>query len=117
MPGYAEENPTYYPALRLITSITQDNPAEITTSFNHGYSSGLIVRIKIPSLYGMEQLANFVGVITVTGDTTFTIDKDTTNFTPFAAVSPEPWYQNTYAEVVPLGEVNNTLYQATRNIL
>lgn len=74
--------PVYQPAMRIISSVTNANPAVVTTTFNHQYQSGLIVRLNIAPGYGMQQANQLYGPIIVTGDTTFTIDIDTTNFEP-----------------------------------
>jgi len=118
MPGYAESNPTYAPALRLITAITNATNAQVTTSFAHGYLSGLIVRILVPDLrFGMIQADKKVGTITVIDDTNFTIDIDSNNFDTFIIPSPEEPGTNRFPEVIPIGEINSLLTQATRNIL
>lgn len=118
MPGYAEQNPTYAPSMRLITAITNATNAQVTTSFSHGYLSGLVVRILVPDVrFGMVQMDKKVVTITVTGDTTFTIDVDTTGYTAFTIPNPEEVFTNTFPEVVPVGEKSDILTQATRNIL
>lgn len=118
MPGYANPNPTYSPAMRLITAITSSVNAEVTTSFAHGYLSGLVVRILVPELrFGMVQLDKQVGTITVTGDTTFTIDIDTSNYDTFVIPDPEETFTAAFPAVVPVGEINSKLNQATHNIL
>jgi len=114
---YAIPNPTFQPAMRLIASITQSLPATVTTTFDHLYVSGTIVRLDIPVADGMQQANQFVGPIVVTGSTTFTIDLDTTNFEPFAIpVSPGP-HEDICAQVVPVGELNEQLTAAVRNTL
>lgn len=114
---FAYENPVFKPAMRLISAITQANPAEITTTFDHGYITGTIVRLDIPKAVGMQQADQFTGPITVTGTTTFTIPMDSTSFDPFAIPpSPSP-HDNTCAQVVPIGEVNETLRAAVMNVL
>lgn len=118
MAGYAIEDPTYQPSMRLITDITNAVTPTFTTSFDHGYSTGLIVRIKVPALrFGMTQIDQFVGVITVTGDDTFTMDIDTTNFNAFTIPDPEEAFTAVFPEVVPVGEQNSILTQAVRNVL
>lgn len=74
--------PVYQPAMRIISSVTNANPAVVTTTFNHQYQSGLIVRLNIAPGYGMQQANQLYGPIIVTGNTTFTIDIDTTYFEP-----------------------------------
>jgi hypothetical protein len=115
---YAEQDPSFLPALRLITSITNSYPATISTTFDHDFSSGIIVRIQIPIACGMEQLNNYTGEITVIGPTTFTLDVDTTRYALFAIPAiPFPVWSNTCATVVPIGEVNSKLDEAVRNVL
>lgn len=103
--------------MRLIASITQSNPATVTTTFAHLYISGTIVRLDIPLADGMQQANQFVGPITVTGPTTFTIPLDTTMFDAFSIpVSASPLI-NICAQVVPVGEVNEQLTAAVKNTL
>jgi hypothetical protein len=114
---FAYRNPIFQPAMRIITAITNANPAQVTTSFAHLYASGIIVRLDIPPADGMQQANGLTGTITVTSPTTFTIDIDTTGMDIFAIpVSPSP-QTNTCAMVVPVGEVNAILTQAVRNTL
>lgn len=113
---YADPNPDYYPAMRLIAAITNGNPAVITTTFAHGYGTGIIVRIVVPKADGMEQINGMTGTITVTGDTTFTIDIDTTYFEAFAIPGVYPPHTDICALVIPIGEVNETLLYASRNV-
>lgn len=104
---YADPNPPFWPAMRLISDITRANPALVTTSFDHGYLTGLIVRIYIPEACGMSQANGFVGQITVTGTNTFTIDGlNSTDFDPFAipAWGTVPNHVDTCAQVIPVGE-------------
>lgn len=114
---YANPDPTFQPSMRLISAITNGNPAVVTTTFGHDFVSGTLVRLYIPVIDGMFQASNLVGTITVTGPTTFTIDIDTTSFDVFAIpVAPSP-HDNTCALVVPIGEVNDILSAATQNVL
>lgn len=112
----AFENPTYQPAMRIIIQITQANPAVITTTFDHDYLSGTIVRLYIPDGYGMRQADKHVGIIDVTSSTTFTIDLDTQRFDAFTipATFPDSFQ---HAQVVPVGQINELLGLATQNVL
>jgi len=117
MSCYAVEDPTFQPAMRLISAITNANPAAVTTTFDHDYETGLIVRLVLPIAVGMGEAADKVGEITVTGTDTFTIDIDTRLFNAFSIPgSPAP-YVNVCALVVPVGEDTDTLSSATRNTL
>jgi hypothetical protein len=113
---YAVVNPRFQPAMRVVTAITNALEAAVTTSFDHNYLTGLIVRLYVPKGYGMLQVDQQVGTITVTGDTTFTIDLDTTLYDTFTTPAGSPWYINSYSMVVPVGEINSSLTQATRNV-
>lgn len=110
---YADPNPIYFPAMRLISAITQAENASVTTTFDHGYFTGLVVRLDVPQEYGMYEINQQVGTITVTSDTTFTIDINSSTFQAFA-VPADPIQA---AQVVPVGEDNATLYLATVNTL
>ena len=114
---YALQFPVFQPAMRIIESITQSNPAIVTTTFSHLYVSGTIVRFDLPPAVGMQQLNQQQSAITVTGATTFTIPIDTSSYAPFSIpMSPNP-HTNTCAQVVPVGEINKTLLAAVQNVL
>lgn len=114
---FAYINPTFQPAMRLIAAITNANPAVVTTTFAHLYLTGLIVRLDLPPAVGMPQANGMTGTITALSPTTFSINIDTTLFTPFAIPSmPDP-HTDICAQVVPVGEVNGSLVQAVQNIL
>jgi len=114
---YAEQDPMFQRSMRLIDAITNSFPAQVTTSFDHDYATGDIVRLNIPRWFGMVRANKLVGKITVTGTDTFTIDVDTTNFNPFAITLPVPWYVDSYPHVTPVGEVTANLDGATQNVL
>lgn len=109
----ALESPTFQPAMRIVTAITNANPAAVTTSFDHDYVTGTIVRLIIPDGFGMLQADGLFSDITVTGLDTFTIDIDTTKFDTFAV----PGSNVQYAQVVPIGEISSTLAAAFTNVL
>lgn len=110
-------NPIFQPSMRIITAISNSNPAIITTSFAHNYVTGTIVRLDIPPADGMQQANQFSGPILVLSPTTFSMPLDTTNFDAFAIpVSPPPTV-NTCAQAVPIGEVNSILTAAVQNVL
>lgn len=115
--------PTYLPAMRIITSITQGFPALVTTSFSNSYISGEIVRINTPQVdgyypWGMEQINNLTGTINVINSTQFYIDIDTRSFDPFVTPPDTPVrYSRQRPQVIPIGEVNSILNAATQNIL
>ena len=126
----AVEQPTYQPAMRNILSITNANPAVVTTTFDgtnpgdHLYRSGLIVRLDIPVGYGMEQVNSLYAPITVLSDSTFSIAIDTTSMDAFVAPAAPVTIDGKVftnfgnpAQSVPIGDVNNQLINAVKNVL
>lgn len=105
----AVQFPAYQPAMRIVTSVTNANPALVTTSFAHQYANGIIVRLDIPLTNGMQQIAGITYPITVLSPTTFTVPVDSTNFQPFTNVN--------CAQVLPVGELTTQLTNATYNVL
>jgi len=109
----AQTKPIFKPAMRIIVAISNTYPASVTTSFDHGYLSGLIIRVVVPVKYGMSQINEKFGSIIVTGTTTFDVDIDTRYFSQFVVPgSPEQ-----YAQSIPIGEINSTLSSASKNVL
>lgn len=78
--------PTFQRAMRVISSITNANPAVITTTTNHQYIDGMIMRVNVPKGFGMQQVNQKQGEITRLSDTTFSIDIDTTQMDPFLSL-------------------------------
>jgi hypothetical protein len=89
----------------------------VTTSFEHQYKSGTIVRIDVPNADGMQQINQQTGPITVLSPTTFSIPIDTTHYDAFAIPVAPPPEVNTCALVVPIGEINEMLTAAVQNVL
>ena len=114
---FSNSSPVYKPAMRLISAISNSSPAQITTTIDHGYSTGLIVRLLCPDVDGMTQINNLIGEITVTGATTFTIPIDTTKFDIFAIPGAPGAHDFTCAQVIPIAENNAMLSEAVRNVL
>lgn len=112
----ALEHPTYQPAMRIITAITNAFPCEVTTSFAHDYLSGTIIRLVIPPGYGMVQADQKIGEIEVISPISFLVDIDTNFFDIFIIPTTFP-LDFQHAQVIPIGENNATLLAATRNVL
>ena len=117
MANEAVQYPTFQPAMRVITAITNDVNALVTTSFAHQYQTGLIIRFLIPPNFGMEGLNQLKGIVTVVNDTQFTVDIDTNNFDPFVIPAVFPGRNATSAQSIPVGEVNELLTESTQNVL
>jgi hypothetical protein len=112
--------PLYQPVTRVITSITQAAQAVVTTSVDHNYSVGDACRFSTNAdgyeNFGMVEIDGLTGNVVAVTQHTFTVDIDSTAFTPFVfpltgngAFSP--------AIVVPFGEnaVVGSLNSATVN--
>lgn len=106
---FAEQFPAFQPAMRIVTAISQSNPATITTSFAHQYVNGTIVRLDIPLSNGMQQIAGIAYPIIVTSSTTFTVPVDSTSFQAFNNIN--------CSMVIPIGELNSQFNAATQNVL
>lgn len=115
---YANPMPIFQPAMRLISAITNANPAVVTTTFANDFVLGTVIRLDIPSYIGMPQANQLtVTIINILGPTSFNINLDTTMFEPFAIPMTLPPHTNTTALAVPVGEVASTLVAAVQNIL
>lgn len=116
--GYAEINPIFSPALRLVQNITNANPCVVTTTFAHGYNTGEICRLWVPRGFGMTQANQLFAPITVLSPTTFQMPIDTTSFDAF--IFPSSSVQNmlpAVAQVTNIGDQTNTLIGAIYNTL
>jgi hypothetical protein len=109
--------PIFQPAMRVISAITQSNPAIVTTTIDHLYKTGTIVRLDLPKTADMPQINQQFGPITVLSPTTFAIDIDSTNYDAFVYFTGPfpPAYQE--AQCTPIGQVNLLLTEAVRNVL
>lgn len=128
--------PYYYPQLATVVSISQANPAVVTTSVNTGLTVGQQVRIRVPAVFGMTEMNNVQGIISAvsgnqitlggtTGAFTLYNSIDTTAFIAFAwpAATAVPF---NYATMTPVGSGpqivasnlynDDTLLDATQNI-
>jgi|SRR5579864_5958761 len=101
-------NPNFpwLPDIRFISSITNANPAVVTTTVPHGYSSGFTVRILFPFpnglSFGMYQINGQVGVINVLSPTTFSISINSLGYNAFViGTSLES------PQVIPIGQITN----------
>ena len=107
------QNPMYQPAMREIAAIAKGIVTTITTTFNHNYFDGLIVRIDIPLNYGMAQINGQQGQVTRIDATNFSIPINSLGYDDF--VIPVITLQS--PQVVPIGEDTLIVWQATRNVL
>lgn len=111
---YSNPRPVYQLAMRVISSITNADPAVVTTTIDHQYITGAIVRFNITPYHGMSQLNQQTGEIVVLSDTTFAVSINTTTYDPFFIPTMAHY---TCSQVIPIGENNAILTAATRNVL
>jgi hypothetical protein len=118
IPSFTYPNPIYQPAMRVIAAITNGFNPTVTTTVDHLYQVGMILRFDIPVGLGMQQLNQQVGtILTIPSPTTFTITANTTNYDPFVPPSAfPPPYQD--AQVIEIGVENtNSVTAAVQNVL
>lgn len=111
-------DPIFYPRRRYITKISKASQAVVTLSVTHGYKVGQLVRMVVPSAYGMPQMNGLLATIvavntTTTSGNTITLNVDSSAFTTFAfpATTTVPFSP---AEVVPVGE--DTAYAESQGV-
>ena len=101
-------NPNFpwIPQAQTITSITNGNPAIVTTLKPHGYQSGFNVRITFPpsydTIFGMYQINGEQGTIAVLSPTSFSIDINTMNYDPFVIGTTQQ-----VAQTIPISQYSN----------
>lgn len=96
----------FVPKAFLITNVTNEVRANVTTNADHSYFTGQIVRIIVPLAYGMN--LNYVQTaITVTGSNTFQTEIDTTGQAAFVTPTFPPAF--TSAQVTPISGVEDNI--------
>jgi hypothetical protein len=115
---------TYTPARSEISNITQANPAVVTTTSDHGLTTGQVVRVHVPQDYGMSEINQDLCSVTVLSNTTFSlqytqvpfVNVDSRQFTAFTT----PSNPSLTAEILPVGSgptpLTNTEVQVTNGI-
>jgi hypothetical protein len=107
-----------FPAGRDIVEITSTNPAVVTTSVDHGYSVGQLMRIQVPSTGGMIEMNGLTGTITAVTAGTFTIDIDASAFSNFVFPVTDGVIVSEFsrAQAIPIGDTLTLGFDgATRN--
>ena len=100
----------FVPNRQQVSAITNANPAVVTTTQDHGYLSGLLVRFYFPINFGMMQVNGNIYEITVLSPTTFSIPVDSTNFDSFGGSTASQ-----VPEVIPVGEDAFILTESVKN--
>jgi hypothetical protein len=94
--------PLFIPRRRYVVGITQAANAVVTTSIAHGYNTGEYVRLTVPLVFGMFQMRELLGRVTYLTPFTFSVDIDSSAFSPFVFPTSAQ-IPFTFAEVVPVG--------------
>lgn len=114
-------NPRFYPRNRFITAITKATSAVVTLSVTHGYTVGQLVRVIVPSAFGMTEINGLLGTVTAinTTNNTITLNIDSSGFTTFAfPTSAVAATGVSFAQIVPVGEAAvNSSSQPFANLL
>lgn len=96
--------PQYYqPNVFFISAISLGFVTTVTTTVNHNYSIGQLVRLLIPNGFGSRQLNEMLGNVTsIPATNQVTLDLNSSNADPFitnAAIFTQP-------QIVAVGDVN-----------
>lgn len=106
----------FVPTRIFVTGITAASQAVITTSVNHGYSANDIIRVNVPTGWGMTQMAELQGEIVSVTSNTITVDINSSAFTAFAFPTSAAYAAGlSVPQVVPVGEDGQALTDATVN--
>jgi hypothetical protein len=108
-------NPQYYqPSLFYISAISEGTVTTVTTSVNHNYVIGQLVRLLIPFNYGAQQLNERQGyVIGIPAANEVVLNIDSTKADAFI---PSPTYGPTPPQIAAIGEVNSGQISSTGNV-
>lgn len=109
-PGSVLQGPIlsdFVPQLQLISSVTIAEFAVVTTVGDHGYTTGMVVRVNVPLTYGMNIFEQTT--IIVTGATTFSTTINTLNEDPYVTPSLYPPVAFTPAQVVPMTGIEDNI--------
>lgn len=110
IPGSQLQGPvleTWEPQHKLIAAITNAVNAEVTTTTDHGYYTGMTVRLVVPDVYKMGNGMYVQTPIVVTGPTTFVTSVDTLGLDPF--VTPVLAVAFTPAQVTPMNGIERNI--------
>lgn len=100
----------FVPNRQTVSAITNADPAVVTTTEDHGYDSGLIVRFYFPLNVGMNILNGQQFEITVLSTTTFSIPVNSTKFDSFNPIGTKQT-----AQVIPIGNLSKYILEPTDN--
>ena len=99
-------NPQYYqPSVFDISAISLGSSTTVTTTVDHNYVVGQIVRLLIPMIYGSFQLNEQEGIVTsIPTSDQVVININSTNSNAFVA---NPTSGTTQPQIVAIGDTNS----------
>lgn len=92
------------PQFYYVTKITQATNGVITTSQIHDYVVGQLLKMTIPSGFGMQELDQVTVEVIAVSDYTFTISANTSGFSAFAFPASSLSPDISFASVAPVGQ-------------
>lgn len=98
-------NPQYYaPRLYFISALSEGVSTIVTTSVNHDFVVGQLIRLLIPPTYGASQLNGQQGYVTsIPAANQVVVNINSTQANAFI---PTPTYGPTQPQIVPIGDIN-----------
>lgn len=105
-------NPQYYqPSVFDISALSLGESTTVTTTANHNYVIGQIVRLLIPMIYGSFQLNEQEGTVTsIPASNQVVININSTKANPFV---PNTSSGTTQPQIVAVGDVNSGTINST----
>lgn len=101
----------YFPSRFTISNITLGRSTTITTSTDHNYVVGQLIRTLVPSPYQTIQINERTGYVTsIPSSTQIVVDIDSSFFNSFNA---SPTYAPTPPQVVAVGDINTPAANST----
>lgn len=105
------EPQNFKPSRFVISAISLGQQTTITTSVNHNYVIGQLVRILIPPTYGTIQLNEQSGYVSsIPAANEVVVQIDSSKYSSFIA---SPTFGTTKPEILAIGDVNTGLISST----
>lgn len=98
----------FTPKNRLISDVSNEVLAVITTTVDHGYTAGLFVTIFVPEEYGMDIYYEKVEILDIPADNQIIINYDTSALAPYVTPTSPPGFTEAQVILVSGLFVNNT---------
>jgi len=95
-------NADYIPKRREISDVTNALEPTVTTTEDHGYAVGQLIRLHVEKRYGMTIEGEKATVLTVPTDDTFTTDYDTSSLSAYVTPTYSDGNGFTQSHVVPI---------------